>query len=131
MPTEETTSRWDADARTYDAWFDRPWGAYDSAVEHDVLIDSAPPLGGLEVCDAGCGTGRFAARLEALYASAHARHRDVVCIAHVTNTMATTGGDFEKGEADGTDRILRLVAAIAALLRPRPSGNVIATGGTL
>ncbi len=49
----------------------------------------------------------------ALYAYAHARQRDVVCVAHVTNTMATDGDDFEKGHDNGTDRILRLVAAIA------------------
>ena len=33
----------------------------------------------------------------ALYAYATARERDVVCVAHVTNSMATTGDDFEKG----------------------------------
>ena len=36
----------------------------------------------------------------------------VVALAHVTNTMATSGDDFEKGEHDGTYRLLRLVAAI-------------------
>lgn len=50
----------------------------------------------------------------ALYAYAEARQRDVVCVAHVTNTMATDGDDFEKGDDQGTDRILRLVTAIAA-----------------
>jgi uridine phosphorylase len=49
----------------------------------------------------------------ALYAYATARQRDVVCIAHVTNTMATGGDDFEKGEDDGTHRILSVVDAIA------------------
>ena len=49
----------------------------------------------------------------ALYAYAEARQRDVVCIAHVTNSMAADGDDFEKGHDNGTDRILRLVAAIA------------------
>jgi uridine phosphorylase len=49
----------------------------------------------------------------ALYAYAAARHRDVVCVAHVTNTMATRGDDFEKGEDDGTHRILAVVDAIA------------------
>jgi hypothetical protein len=52
------------------------------------------------------------------YAYAAARHRDVVCVAHVTNTMATRGGDFDKGEQDGTTRILALAAAITrAVLR--------------
>ena len=49
----------------------------------------------------------------ALYAYAVARRRDVVCVAHVTNTMATAGDDFEKGADDGTERVLGLAAAIA------------------
>ena len=49
----------------------------------------------------------------ALYAYAAARRRDVVCVAHVTNTMATSGDDFEKGDDDGTHRILGVVDAIA------------------
>jgi uridine phosphorylase len=57
----------------------------------------------------------------ALYAYAHARQRDVVCIAHVTNSMAIAGDDFEKGADDGTERILRLVAAIHT--RWRESGR--------
>ena len=54
----------------------------------------------------------------ALYAYAQARARDVVYVAHVTNSMATDGEDLEGGEVDGTDRILALAAAIAAALRP-------------
>ncbi len=49
----------------------------------------------------------------ALYAYATARHRDVVCIAHVTNTMAAHGDDFEKGDDNGTHRVLAVVDAIA------------------
>jgi uridine phosphorylase len=48
----------------------------------------------------------------ALYAYATARKRDVVCIAHVTNAMATGGDDFEKGADDGTYRILAVVDAV-------------------
>lgn len=60
--------------------------------------------------------GVHAVEMEAagLYAYAHATHRDVVCVAHVTNTMATAGDDFDKGADDGTDRILTLVSAIAS-----------------
>src|SRR5579859_8064531 len=44
--------------------------------------------------------GVHAVEMEAasLYAYAAARRRDVVCVAHVTNTMATQGDDFDKGE---------------------------------
>ena len=52
----------------------------------------------------------------ALYAFAEVRGAAVVCVAHVTNTLAVDGDDFEKGEADGTHRILQLVAAITRRL---------------
>jgi uridine phosphorylase len=54
----------------------------------------------------------------ALYAFAEVRGFDVVCVAHVTNTMATQGDDFEKGEADGAHDALEVVAAVVARLRP-------------
>jgi len=49
----------------------------------------------------------------ALYAFARARHKPVLCLAHVTNQMAVNAGDFEKGEADGADASLRVIAAVA------------------
>jgi hypothetical protein len=52
----------------------------------------------------------------ALYAYATARRRDVVCIAHVTNTMATPGEDFEKGDDNGTHRILAVVDSVSGTL---------------
>jgi purine-nucleoside phosphorylase len=48
----------------------------------------------------------------ALYAFARARNRKVLCLAHVTNTMAIVDQDFEKGEADGTIDALRVLRAI-------------------
>ncbi len=54
----------------------------------------------------------------ALYAYATARHRDLICLAHVTNTMATTGEDFEKGHAGGAPAALTLAAGLAAALLP-------------
>jgi len=55
-----------------------------------------------------------------LYAYAAARRRRVLCVAHVTNTMATAGDDFEKGEADGAHDVLELVAAVIATLGTLP-----------
>lgn len=57
--------------------------------------------------------GALAVEMEAaaLYAFANAAHRSVICFAHVTNAMAQTEGDFEKGEADGTIATLSVVAA--------------------
>lgn len=62
--------------------------------------------------------GIHAVEMEAasLYAFATATGHDIVCIAHVTNTMAVHGDDFEKGEDDGTHRILALTAVIAEVL---------------
>jgi purine-nucleoside phosphorylase len=48
----------------------------------------------------------------ALYAFAQAANRQVLCLAHVTNTMGQTERDFEKGEADGTADALRVLEAI-------------------
>src|SRR5260370_65088 len=48
-----------------------------------------------------------------LYAFAHARHKPVLCLAHVTNQMAVSAGDFEKGEADGAHASLNVIVAVA------------------
>jgi uridine phosphorylase len=55
----------------------------------------------------------------ALYAYAVARDRDVLCLAHVTNTMAVSGDDFEKGRANGALTALAMTAAIAQVLQAR------------
>ncbi len=49
----------------------------------------------------------------ALYAFAQARDKPVLCLAHVTNQMAVSAGDFEKGEADGAHASLKVIAAMA------------------
>ena len=74
---------------------------------------------------AAADVGVHAVEMEAasLYAYATARHRSIVCVAHVTNTMAVAGDDFEKGEADGTYRILDIVTAIAERLQPGHAGD--------
>ncbi len=63
--------------------------------------------------------GVVAVEMEAasLYAYAAARSRDVLCVAHVTNTMATSGDDFEKGEDDGASDALVLLAGLVDRLR--------------
>jgi uridine phosphorylase len=60
--------------------------------------------------------GILAVEMEAaaLYAFARARNRKVLCLAHVTNTMAVADQDFEKGEADGTVDALRVLEAIVS-----------------
>src|SRR5262249_4695012 len=59
--------------------------------------------------------GLLAVEMEAaaLYAYATARQKPVLCFAHVTNQMARSEGDFEKGEADGTIDALAVIDAAA------------------
>jgi uridine phosphorylase len=52
----------------------------------------------------------------ALYAYAAASDREVVCLAHITNTMATAGDDFEKGVDNGAHGALAVVRAAAEAL---------------
>ena len=59
----------------------------------------------------------------ALYAFARARDKPVLCLAHVTNRMAVDAGDFEKGEADGADASLKVIAAVARAWRERWGGE--------
>lgn len=51
----------------------------------------------------------------ALYSFAQAYGVAVLCLAHVTNTMAQSGHDFEKGEADGTADALAVLEALIGL----------------
>ncbi len=57
-------------------------------------------------------TGILAVEMEAaaLYAFAAARDRPVLCFAHVTNQMAQSEGDFEKGAADGAEESLKVIS---------------------
>jgi uridine phosphorylase len=57
----------------------------------------------------------------ALYAFASTRRRPVLCLAHVTNCMAKSEGDFEKGEAEGSVAVLALLGRIAGEWRKRRS----------
>ncbi|HTG42308.1 MAG TPA: nucleoside phosphorylase [Methylomirabilota bacterium] len=64
------------------------------------------------------GEGVLAVEMEAaaLYAFANARGKRVLCFAHVTNQMALTNGDFEKGEANGARDALRLIDALVGVI---------------
>jgi uridine phosphorylase len=59
--------------------------------------------------------GTLAVEMEAaaLYAFSATSGRPVVCFAHVTNSMAQTEGDFEKGASDGAEATLAIIGAAA------------------
>lgn len=59
--------------------------------------------------------GILAVEMEAaaLYAFAEAKCRSVVCFAEVTNQMGIIDGDFEKGEADESQEVLKLISALS------------------
>ena len=63
--------------------------------------------------------GALAVEMEAaaLYAFAQASQSNVVCLAQVTNSMAVTTGDFEKGASHGAEQALTIVDAIASAYR--------------
>ena len=63
-----------------------------------------------EAIAAARSKGVLAVEMEAaaLYAFAQAANKQVLCLAHVTNTMGQTEQDFEKGEADGTADAMRI-----------------------
>ncbi len=54
----------------------------------------------------------------ALYTFARAADVKVLCLAHVTNTMAQAGADFEKGEANGTRDALTVLEAVISVAEP-------------
>ena len=51
----------------------------------------------------------------ALYAFAKAKRKDVICFAHLTNTMAQQKGDFEQGEDFGGVNTLKLIESIVKI----------------
>jgi uridine phosphorylase len=69
-----------------------------------------------EAIAAARARGILAVEMEAaaLYCFAAAKGAAVLCLAHVTNTMAQAGADFEKGEADGTRDALTVLSKIIA-----------------
>jgi uridine phosphorylase len=98
--------------------------ALESAGLHAVVGSSwttdAPFRETADAIAAARAKGVLAVEMEAaaLYAFARAKDKDVLCLAHVTNTMAQTEQDFEKGEADGTVDSLRVLEAIVSTGRP-------------
>ena len=71
-----------------------------------------------DAIDLAKSKGALAVEMEAaaLYAFAASTNAQVLCLAHVTNTMAQTGDDFEKGEADGTKDALAVLGKIVSAL---------------
>ncbi len=52
----------------------------------------------------------------ALYAFAKVKNKNIICFAHLTNTMAQSEGDFEKGEEMGSLDTLDLIYHTAKIL---------------
>ena len=67
-----------------------------------------------EAIAAARAKGVLAVEMEAaaLYTFGRATGAQVLCLAHVTNTMAQTEHDFEKGEADGTAAALGVLETL-------------------
>ncbi len=52
----------------------------------------------------------------ALYALSEVKDYRIICFAHLTNSMAQTEGDFEKGEEFGSLDTLHLVSYVLNIL---------------
>jgi uridine phosphorylase len=80
----------------------------------------APFRENVHAIEAAKRRGILAVEMEAaaLYTFAKARRANVLCIAHVTNTMGQSAQDFEKGEADGTADALQILEAIVQTTEP-------------
>ncbi len=85
-----------------------------SAVVGASWTTDAPFRETAEAIAAARSKGVLAVEMEAaaLYTFARVANKEVLCLAHVTNTMAQTEQDFEKGEGDGTADALRVLEAI-------------------
>jgi len=96
--------------------------ALDGAAPH-VLVGAtwttdAPFRETADAIDLAKSKGVLAVEMEAaaLYAFAASGNVQVLCLAHVTNTMGQAG-DFEKGEADGTRDALAVLARLVEVFR--------------
>ena len=80
------------------------------------------PFRETEAMTARCyAKGILAVEMEAaaLYAMAQARQDQIICFAHVTNQMGQSEGNFEKGEASGSETALYVVSQTARFWRQR------------
>lgn len=97
--------------------------ALDGSPQHVVVgatwTTDAPFRETADAIDLAKSKGALAVEMEAaaLYAFAAAAKAQVLCLAHVTNTMGQTGDDFEKGEADGTRDALAVLAQLVDAFR--------------
>jgi purine-nucleoside phosphorylase len=99
-----------------------PAGSVPPIMVGPVWTTDAPLRETAEAVDQARREGILAVEMEAaaLYAFAQARGRAVVCFAQVTNQMATIDGDFEKGDAQGSQAALRVIGLTAAAIAGRP-----------
>jgi uridine phosphorylase len=80
----------------------------------DQLTTDAPFRETAEAIEVARAKGILAVEMEAaaLYTFANTAGVQLLCLAHVTNTMGRSGDDFEKGEADGTRDALSVLEKI-------------------
>lgn len=79
----------------------------------------------------GAGADIVEMEAAALYAFGHAQGMAVACFAQVTNGMAVTEHDFEKGAANGAEAAWALIGAVAgaAVEPPQPASRRTGAGG--
>ena len=108
-----------ADPRLVKKAADALSGAAQPVVVGATWTTDAPFRETADAIDLAKSKGVLAVEMEAaaLYAFAASAKAEVLCLAHVTNTMGQSGDDFEKGEADGTRDALEVLRRLVAALR--------------
>lgn len=99
------------------------------AVRKDIVVHcgaswttDAPYRETQSAIEAAQACGALAVEMEsaALYAFGTATGHPVLCLAYVTNTMAQSEGDFEKGESEGAALALKVIATAASAWKAGP-----------
>jgi uridine phosphorylase len=104
----------EADARLVAMAVDALTRSHQHAIVGSSWTTDAPFRETAEAIEAARSKGVLAVEMEAaaLYSFARATGAQVLCLAHVTNTMGQSDRDFEKGEADGAADALDVLGAI-------------------
>lgn len=99
-------------------------GSIPSLIIGGTWTTDAPYRETAEATKAIAESGFLAVEMEAaaLYAFAQAKHKDIICFAHITNQMATKENDFEKGHNNGNTAMIELIK-IVFLLQSKREAN--------
>lgn len=89
-----------AGAEAYDRWYETPLGQWVDRYEKKAVDSLLPPLAGLKVLDAGCGTGNFSLALARQGASLVGMDRSAAMLALARGKACNLGLDIHWVQGD-------------------------------